>query len=153
MNCRYCQCDSNPAILIPELCDQVELDQSAFACVTCALERGIYCPIHTHPHVVFRPEGRTACLYCIEHEAAELYKQIHDLLIELRPVNNGEITKLMAASAVMMLGFGRSPALTICRWIATRMVVYQMTLDQVIAEAIERDKFDLIVPPEIYDDL
>lgn len=153
MICRYCQCDPNPAVLIPELCEQVDLDQSAFACVACALKREIYCPIHSHPHAVFQPDGRTACLICIEAETAELFKQIDDLLIELRPVNNGEITKLVAASAVIMLGLGLSPTLTICRWIATRMVVYKLTLEQVIAETIQRDQFDLIVPAEIYDDL
>lgn len=153
MVCRYCQKEPDIVVAIPELCEQADLSQSPFSCVSCALEQGIYCPIHSQPHMIFQPHGHTACRFCIEHEAMALYRTVDDLLIELRSINHGEIVKLLAASAVVMMSLGLSPAMTICRWIATRMVVYKMTREQVIAEAIERNKLDLVVPPEIYADL
>src|SRR5438046_1027034 len=72
MKCRYCLNDPNDLVLIPESPEEADITQSAFACLDCAIERGIFCVTHQRAHQSFSRGGH-ACWSCIAEARRALF--------------------------------------------------------------------------------
>ena len=64
MNCRYCGQDKPSLVLIPETPEAADITKSAFACMDCAIEQGIFCAKHDKVHQGFSG-GKHGCWGCI----------------------------------------------------------------------------------------
>ncbi len=146
-NCLFCGKASHIRVIVPEVPESAILDQSPFACIDCAVEKGIYCQLHQRAHLSF--EGsQHACLSCIEESAIDIRKRLHDFV----PSFLNELPKIEADRVVAWVKtmnevkFMDDFVGALCRAIATRSELDQKTPLEVIGDVLESSSVSRLVP-------
>lgn len=147
MTCRYCEKDPKSFMLIPEGLQEVDVNQSPFACLDCAIKEGIFCAKHNRAHQSFGPgKGKHACWGCVGEAREHLMQHSEQALglvlklLERLPKDLQE--QFFEEGALDIALIGRSKTRICIEFLARAIAVAKLDPD----EFIDRYFFDEIGP-------
>ncbi len=144
MKCDICK-KPNPELLIILPIHQADGRLDTIACEKCAKESKAYCKKHRRPHQGFI-DGTTACLQCIE-ELVKVNKDdatsIRDRVREALP--RDQVEDLNDAAEISAEVTGSSESIAVLRFIASKAMRSNQTIEEVINEITESHSVDYIL--------
>jgi hypothetical protein len=137
MRCVFCGTEEmDPIILVPIW--QPDGSLTAFACLGCTKNEGLYCDKHERPHVGFEDET-TACLLCIEEFVKREEHRAHQVAMEIRnSLDHDCKEELEEAAEVASALTNWDDDVAILRFVASRAQRSGVSINDVVKEVVLR---------------
>jgi hypothetical protein len=145
MNCEDCGCDPEEIFVVPA--KKPDGGLSKFVCHQCALASGAYCRKHDIPHLGFDRAENGACKECIDELALENDFRAYELLkIILNNLPLSELVRLREWFNDIREITTDGDEACLLRALAIQAECNCLTIDEVVARAIEMQSVDSILP-------
>ncbi len=117
------------------------------ACYPCAEKSSAYCKKHERPHLGFEDDDTTACVTCIEETVAGNKNREGNIFEALKnSLSQPEFQRLLEMASFSAHITNNSAATCVLRFIATKALRTNLTIDGVLRRIIVDKSVHFIIP-------
>jgi hypothetical protein len=145
MNCRFCGKEPVVVAVVPyDPGDDPDL--SPYACISCATEHNLYCPIH-NASFVGSSDGRPFCTRCVEEEVREHGDEAEDIYARIKEMlDDDSLYALKEAAQLSAWVTEETEAVAVLRFVVTLAHRKRISFDQALVLATSERAISELLP-------